>query len=953
MDDQQFPSLAQALALVAHGWPVFPLHHALDGKCSCGKADCISVGKHPRTRNGLKDATTDVDQLKKWWRKWPDANVGLATGASSRTVVIDVDPRHGGTESLTALEQEHGDLPPTVEALTGGGGRHLIFAHPGNAISNRSDVRPGIDVRGDGGYIVAPPSVHESGQRYRWREGHGPHEMAPAVLPPWLLGLIQEPAARKPTRPAPASPTAAGDDRFARCLQSLLKIRTGDQKDGSKRLFAAACRCVEFDLPDPDAVACIRAYQAARPFPKTWSDDDVLARVRDAEKRVERGKSSMAANGSGKPPGQDHVPYRVTDHGMVWMKDTKDGAVAVPLTNFSARIAGEVLYDDGAEQRILFEIEAKCKGPAQSFIEPAARFAAMNWATEHLGASAILYPGFGIRDHARCAVQMLSGDVPRSTVYAHLGWRNVDGQWVYLHGGGAIAPQAPVIAAVELPAALQNYTFPEPPSASDLQDAVRASLAILDLAPDVISVPVWLAVWRSVLMEADFSIFVCGQTGSGKTELAALAQQHFGAGLDARHLPANWSSTGNSLEALAFAAKDALLVVDDFAPGGTAADVARFHRDADRLLRAQGNQAGRARLTSDARLRQSKPPRGLILSTGEDMPRGHSVRARALIVEMPPNGMNWPQLTACQQAASQGVYAKALAGFFRWIGAHRDQILRERNGRIANLRNKVLEHAAHKRTPGIVAELAWAAGLFTRFAMRIGVLPDKEDAARGLFDRCWEALIEAAESQVEHHAAADPVLRFQELLTSAVASGRAHVADADGTAPENADAWGWRERSVGSGRLEQVEWQPQGDRVGWIDGDDLLLDSDAAYRAAQQMTSGDGLPIQPRTLWKRMDERKLLRHKDPPHLKIKRIVGGTRRRVLSLATAYLAPAVGQLGQVGHGSQNADQNGHCCPTSVPHSTAAPEISGAENWGSTPENLDENQPQPQSPHLPQSW
>src|SRR5205807_5268138 len=104
-------------------------------------------------------------------------------------------------------------------------------------------------------------------------------------------------------------------------------------------------------------------------------------------------------------------------------------------------------------------------------------------------------------------------------------------------------------------------------------------------------------------------------------------------------LPANWSSTGNALEAQAFTAKDALLVVDDFAPQGSAADVQRYHREADRLLRGQGNGAGRQRMKADATLRPAKPPRGLVLSTGEDTPRGQSLRARMLVVEVSPGDL--------------------------------------------------------------------------------------------------------------------------------------------------------------------------------------------------------------------------------------------------------------------------------------------------------------------------
>src|SRR5206468_12743200 len=124
-----------------------------------------------------------------------------------------------------------------------------------------------------------------------------------------------------------------------------------------------------------------------------------------------------------------------------------------------------------------------------------------------------------------------------------------------------------------------------------------------------------------VFGHADFNIHIAGPTGVGKTEVAALVQQHFGAGMDARNLPGSWSSTGNALEELAFQAKDVLLVVDDFIPTGSMADVQRAHRDADRVLRAQGNRSGRQRMRADGSLRAVRPPRGLIVSTGEDVPR--------------------------------------------------------------------------------------------------------------------------------------------------------------------------------------------------------------------------------------------------------------------------------------------------------------------------------------------
>jgi hypothetical protein len=96
--------------------------------------------------------------LHEWFRRSPDFNVGIVTGALSGLVVLDVDPRHGGKESLRGLERKHGPLPETMESITGGGGRHVYFSHPGGVVHNRTNIEPGIDLRGDGGCIVAPPT---------------------------------------------------------------------------------------------------------------------------------------------------------------------------------------------------------------------------------------------------------------------------------------------------------------------------------------------------------------------------------------------------------------------------------------------------------------------------------------------------------------------------------------------------------------------------------------------------------------------------------------------------------------------------------------------------------------------------------------------------------------------------------------------------------------------------
>lgn len=182
--------LESALAYAANGWPVFPVHGVTDKlKCTCGNAVCDTPGKHPIPRNGLKSATTDAGQIADWFRTYPWANVAICTGASANVFVLDVDPRHEGHLALRELEAQLGDTPVTLTADTGGGGVHLFFVAPrGTPIGNSAGrVGRGLDVRGDGGYVVAPPSRHVSGQTYEWRE---PIEEV-AEAPEWLLERVR------------------------------------------------------------------------------------------------------------------------------------------------------------------------------------------------------------------------------------------------------------------------------------------------------------------------------------------------------------------------------------------------------------------------------------------------------------------------------------------------------------------------------------------------------------------------------------------------------------------------------------------------------------------------------------------------------------------------------------------------------------------------------------------
>jgi Domain of unknown function (DUF927) len=505
-----------------------------------------------------------------------------------------------------------------------------------------------------------------------------------------------------------------------------------------------------------------RVYQLipTDPSPPPPDDEDTA----DLLRRVEADTAAAAPQ------------YRAAAGGMVWLKPTRDGAISIPLTNFTATIVGDIITDDGVKTSRQYEIEAELHGRTYRVTVSAAQFASLGWVSEHLGAQAVLYPGQAIKDHARAAIQQLSDRIMERRLYRHTGWRrHADGTWVYCHGGGALGQggQVPDLE-VSLPRGLDRLVLPDPPRGYELKIAIRASLRALDVAPDWVSVPLYAAIWRAVLGGTDFGIHLTGPTGTAKTEQATLAQQHFGATFDARHLPGNWLSTGNSLEDLAFTAKDAILVIDDFAPGGTTADIARTHREADHVLRAQGNRAGRQRMRADGTLRPAKPPRGLILSTGEDIPRGQSLRARLVILEVSPGDVDWTHLTACQQVAASDLYAQAMAAYLQWLASRYTQLQDHLARDVAELRAQAYQRGQHQRSVTNVVNLAVGIRYWLDFAQDVGAITSDEREA--LWQRCWTALLRVSAQQQRYQDASEPTQHFLRLLSAVLASGRAHPA---------------------------------------------------------------------------------------------------------------------------------------------------------------------------------
>ena len=607
---------------------------------------------------------------------------------------------------------------------------------------------------------------------------------------------------------------------------------------------------------------------------------DLRKAIREARRR-QRNADNDAAN-QRRLSGH---PYRISHGGMVRIVEKKDGTEIVPLANFVAAIKEDITEDDGVETKRFFQIAATQGNKAYSFVIAAGELALMEWPIKHIGPSAIVNPNQ--KDWTRAAVQSLSTNIQERMIYTHTGWRKVGGSVLYLHAAGAIgaAGAAPNIE-VHLAGPLAHFELQLTSSKQELIVAIRASLRMIALAKaetQYITFVLLAAAYRACLRGCDFSIWIAGPTGVFKTEVAALAQQHFGAAMSSRRLPGSFSSTANSLEVLAFGAKDTLLVIDDFAPHGNMHDVARYHATADRILRAAGNSQGRGRLSSDARLREAKPPRGLIVVTGEDLPKGQSIRGRTFMMEIAQGDIDSAALTKCQADAASGLYAQSMAGFIHHIAAKYDLVLAEYARLFAQLREKATK--AHARTPGIVADLYLGFKLFLDFAVDVGAITqiEREDFAK----RCWTALEKVARAQRAQQVAGEPAHRFLELLRAAISAGDAHVAGLNGGEPSDPAKWGWR--TIGAGDNER--WAGASSCIGWLDGANLYLEPTASYVVAQEVGRGAGEPlvVSETTLRKRLHEAGLLASIDQVRqtLKVRKTVQGRVTEVLHLRASAL------------------------------------------------------------------
>jgi hypothetical protein len=662
-------------------------------------------------------------------------------------------------------------------------------------------------------------------------------------------------------------------------------LRADCTEDEAAHFIEAVCRAAQDEETHKrvrtvvDTVAKLQkgAHVTGWPTLAKIIDNRVVDRV--CEWLAIRTEARDSASASERDGSTNTHGYTVKDGCLARWKPTRDGQTLIPLCNFAARIVADVIEDDGAAERRVYEVQGKLASRhTYSTVNVSAdEFGAMRWMDRLLGAATTVYASQS--EHVRCAVRLLSDRIAQSTIYTHTGWREIDGYLYYLHSGGAIGGEGNITGiTVRLPDTLSRFELPDPPRGNDLVCAIRHHLNAAALADTRLTYPLFGACWASVLGDCDFALHLSGDTGAGKSEIVAIAQSHFGKGFDREHLPASWSSTGNSLERLAHAAKDAVLIVDDFAPAGTPSDTARLHREADRLLRAQGNQAGRLRLKSDTSFNAARAPRGLIISTGEDIPSGSSLRARMWVLEVEKTGatrkgsIDFSLLTETQRQARAGVYSGVTAAFAQWLAPRYAEIRATAPEEVATLRNEFAARlTGHKRHATTMAKLMRAWSIFLTFARDVGALSDYEKDS--LIGQMKIVLLQVAARQETHQASQDPATRFLELIVAALNTGQAHISSmTDGEPPFESNSFGWR------------NGDRQGKHVGWTNQTYVYLQPDAAFSLVSELSnrSGSALTLSQTTLWKRLYERTLLvREEGRETLKSRVTINGRRLSVVT------------------------------------------------------------------------
>lgn len=793
-----------------------------DGSCLCQKGiDCKSTGKHPLLSEWQLKATNEQSIINRWLQEKPNSNWGIATGELLTVIDADISEQANGVKTVNELIAS-GILPKTnYITVTPSGGQHFYYRTPkGTQIGNMVKVLDGVDIRGQNGYVLAAGS-RIGYKTYHEIEGRELNFESLPYLPQSFIDLM----------------SANRTKDIGIKLNGV--IPSGKRNDS---LFRVALRHLKQGNDDQSTLVYILDYNTRLCVPPL-DDNEVVSITESAVRFYNKIKSD---NGEVSESGK----YTIHNGCISRITKKNDGSDDfIDYCNFSARIVKETVRDDGGNVTRKLTITGISKdGIAFPDLEiSVSDFNAMFW-SHQWGAKAIIYSGNNYRENIRVAIQELSGDYEVVHEYTHTGWREINGSMYFLSASGAIGSDGlnPYIKVNLKSENLQDFSLPLPPVGVEVIESIKGSLAaISEDFPEDISIPLYASLFRAAIggvVEIDFSLMVVGSTGVLKTTYTGIINGHFG-NFDEHRIPEGWCSTANALERKAFLVKDCWFVVDDFTPGETDPRTITY------LVRGAGNGLGRTRLSRDGVIKIPNIPRCLLVTTGEDVPDGQSLRPRMLIIYVKKGDISFDAIDRLKLQSHH--FPKAMSAFLMWFASNYEKKKSGLKNRFEQIRKRFVDTNMHGRVASNLANLCLGLEEFTDFAVEKGAMT-ADEAYSLIEDRAIPAFRKIAEQQMAHHRVSDPVDIFISNIRAALVTGKAHLKGKGNSYPSNPAQWGWKTDRDGN-------WVTAGEHIGWITEDEIWLQPEMAYNMANRLANhNQRIHVHRDALWTRMADRGLI-----------------------------------------------------------------------------------------------
>lgn len=488
------------------------------------------------------------------------------------------------------------------------------------------------------------------------------------------------------------------------------------------------------------------------------------------------------------------------------------------LSNFTALIDADILEDDGENTKRQLEISGELYTGEQlpTVRIDAGDFEDMRWVNACWGGRPAIVPDRAAKNNLRYAMQILSaGTIEQRMTYTHSGFRVIDGKRVYLYHGGAIGADD---VDAKLPDRLSMMEFPKD-DAVDAKTAMIESLKLLGVAKPHVSYPLLAVTYLAPLTEIlspTFVPWIEGGSGAFKTSYGAIFQNHFAPKASESTMLSDWMGTAGSLEKLAFHAKDALLIIDDFRPSNDTRERLEMDSKADRIIRAVGNRHGRSRLTAGSELKKTFAPRGVVMATAERGARGKSTQSRVMKIAIEPGDVDPIKLSEAQ--SKRHIYSYAMRSYIEAIIRDWEHLSVELPVEVTEIRNDQTASGYHKRLPTALATLYVAFSCAMAHAVELGALT--EDEAKAHEYKCMGILENISASQAEDVEQENPTEIFMRSFVSLLHSGTIRVASKS----DPTDGYG----------------SPDGLRVGWHDADTIYLLPSAYMQVVEMIRKSGG-----------------------------------------------------------------------------------------------------------------